>query len=186
MAPKKYGVLSSEKIPLLLSLPTVPEYLPSITTRHSRTKRRSSKTATGLWMFFLLLSLYPLIRSALNFKGWFPIQQSKPPLKAADKNTHSPFSSDSNLCTTPACIHASSEILYNLSPDYKGRNPCNDFEELVCGGWRDRHDIRPDQGEASTVTIMTEKSQTLLRHVLEAEYPHESIVSYTVSLYVVL
>lgn len=78
------------------------------------------------------------------------------------------------MCSTPACVHAASEILYNLSPEYKTIDPCNDFEELVCGGWGDRHDLRPDQGDAFTGTIMSENSQTLLRHILEAPYPEDS------------
>lgn len=80
------------------------------------------------------------------------------------------------LCLTPACVHASSEILYNLSPEYKNLDPCDDFEELVCGGWDERHDLRPDQGDAFTGTIMSENSQMLLRHILEAPYPEDSDV----------
>ncbi|QSZ29633.1 hypothetical protein DSL72_004149 [Monilinia vaccinii-corymbosi] len=79
-----------------------------------------------------------------------------------------------STCNSPACVHAASEILYNLSPKYKELDACSNFEELVCGGWRDRHDLRPDQGDAFTGTIMTENSQTLLRHILEGEYPKES------------
>ena len=78
------------------------------------------------------------------------------------------------MCTTAACVHASSEILYNLSPNYKNIDACTDFEELVCGGWGERHDLRPDQGDAFTGTIMSETSQTLLRHILEAPYPNDS------------
>ncbi|KAF2398055.1 zincin [Trichodelitschia bisporula] len=79
-----------------------------------------------------------------------------------------------DICLTDSCIHASSEILYNLSPNYKELDPCTNFEELVCGGWRDRHDLRPDQDDAFTGTIMAENSQTLLRHILEAPYPNKS------------
>ena len=86
-------------------------------------------------------------------------------------------SAKSKLCLTPACVHAASEILYNLSPNYKELDPCTDFEELVCGGWRDRHDLRPDQGDAFTGTIMNENSELLLRHILEAPYPKDSQVS---------
>ncbi|KAL5435389.1 hypothetical protein PMIN07_011990 [Paraphaeosphaeria minitans] len=84
----------------------------------------------------------------------------------------------SKLCVTPACVHAASEILYNLSPDYKDLDPCDDFEELVCGGWRDRHDLRPDQGDAFTGTIMNENSELLLRHILDSPYPKDSQHSY--------
>jgi len=82
------------------------------------------------------------------------------------------------LCLTPACVHAASELLYNLSPNYKELDPCDNFEELVCGGWRDRHDLRSDQGDAFTGTIMSEQSQLLLRHILEAPYPKDSQHSY--------
>lgn len=81
------------------------------------------------------------------------------------------------VCLTPACVHASSEILYNLSPEYKNIDPCTHFEEQVCGGWTDKHDLRPDQGDAFTGTIMSENSQMLLRHILEAPYPNDSKVS---------
>jgi endothelin-converting enzyme len=83
---------------------------------------------------------------------------------------------EAELCLTPACVHAASELLYNLSPNYKELDPCDDFEELVCGGWRDRHDLRSDQGDAFTGTIMSEQSQLLLRHILEAPYPKDSQV----------
>ena len=86
------------------------------------------------------------------------------------------FDDESELCLTPACVHAASEILYNLSPEYKELDPCDNFEELVCGGWRDRHDLRADQGDAFTGTIMSENSQMLLRHILEAPYPKDSQV----------
>jgi endothelin-converting enzyme len=79
-------------------------------------------------------------------------------------------------CLTPSCIHASSEILHNLDPNYKELDPCTDFRQLTCGGWDERHDLRPDQGDAFTGTIMEEESQTLLRHILEAPYPDESKV----------
>ena len=79
-----------------------------------------------------------------------------------------------NVCLSASCVHAASELLYNLSPEYKQLDPCDDFEELVCGGWRERHDLRPDQGDAFTGTMMSESSQMLLRHILEAPYPATS------------
>jgi len=87
-----------------------------------------------------------------------------------------PAKLDADLCLTPACVHASSEILYSLSPDYENVDPCTDFEELVCGGWKEHHDLRPDQGDVFTGTIMHENSQLLLRHILEADYPKDSKV----------
>lgn len=80
----------------------------------------------------------------------------------------------SALCLTPTCIHAASEILYNLSPDYQKIDPCTNFNELVCGGWRSRHDMRPDQGSLDMFNQMADDGQMTLRHILEAPYPDSS------------
>ncbi|KAI1447479.1 endothelin-converting enzyme 1 [Annulohypoxylon stygium] len=81
---------------------------------------------------------------------------------------------NSSLCLTPACIHAASEILYNLSPDYQTIDACTHFDNLVCDGFGDRHDIPQDRSSYSTGTIMSENGQTTLRHILESPYPSKS------------
>ncbi|KAJ5174455.1 uncharacterized protein N7482_000332 [Penicillium canariense] len=78
------------------------------------------------------------------------------------------------ICQTPECIHAASEIIYNLDPNYDKVDPCTDFDQFVCGGWRERHDMRADQGSIFAGTIMAENSQTRLRHILELSEPPES------------
>ncbi|KAF7512812.1 hypothetical protein GJ744_011915 [Endocarpon pusillum] len=70
-------------------------------------------------------------------------------------------------CQSPECVHAASEILYNLDPDYAELDACTQFDRMVCGGWELRHDLRPDQGDMFTGTIMAERSKTILRHILE-------------------
>ncbi|OTB04317.1 hypothetical protein M426DRAFT_320912 [Hypoxylon sp. CI-4A] len=80
----------------------------------------------------------------------------------------------SSLCLTPACIHAASEILYNLSPDYQQIDPCTNFDTLVCDGFSNRHDIPQDRSSYSTGTMMSENGQTTLRHILESLYPTDS------------
>jgi hypothetical protein len=72
-----------------------------------------------------------------------------------------------STCQTAACVHAASEILYNLDPNYAQFDACTQFDDMVCGGWRQRHDLRPDQGDMFTGTIMAETSKTVLRHILE-------------------
>lgn len=71
------------------------------------------------------------------------------------------------VCQSPQCIHAASEILYNLDPNYANIDPCSDFDQYVCGGWRERHDMRSDQGSIFAGTIMAENAQTRLRHIIE-------------------
>jgi hypothetical protein len=98
-----------------------------------------------------------------------------------------------SVCTSAACVHAASGILYNLDPAYaqlaRVRNPsnaastsyltttakdfssdaCTDFNQLVCGGFGLHHDLRPDQSDMFTGTLMVEDSQTILRHILEGD-----------------
>ncbi|KAI1344016.1 endothelin-converting enzyme 1 [Xylariaceae sp. FL0016] len=81
---------------------------------------------------------------------------------------------NTSTCTTPACIHAASEILYNLSPDYKTIDPCTSFDTLVCDGFNARYDIPSDSSSYSTSTLMSDNGKTALRHILESPYPNAS------------
>lgn len=75
-----------------------------------------------------------------------------------------------SICLTPACVIAAAEILQNLSPRHQEIDPCENFDKFVCEGWEEKHDLRADQGSIFTGTIMVEKSQQILRHVLESPY----------------
>ncbi|KAI0025704.1 endothelin-converting enzyme 1 [Xylariomycetidae sp. FL0641] len=81
---------------------------------------------------------------------------------------------NTSTCMTPACIHAASEILYNLSPDYQTLDPCTHFDTLVCDGFNARHDIPQDRSSYSTASLMSDNGQTTLRHILESPYPKSS------------
>jgi endothelin-converting enzyme len=98
-----------------------------------------------------------------------------------------------SVCTSAACVHAASGILYNLDPAFVqiagledpskrastsyfestaedlSTAACTNFNKLVCGGFDQRHDLRPDQGDMFTGTLMVEDSQTILRHILEGD-----------------
>ncbi|KAI1179629.1 peptidase family M13 [Nemania sp. FL0916] len=85
-----------------------------------------------------------------------------------------PSNMDPSICTSPTCIHAASEILYNLSPDYKTLDPCTQFDTLVCDGFNARYDIPSDRSSYSTASIMSDNGRTTLRHILESPYPGDS------------
>ena len=74
------------------------------------------------------------------------------------------------ICVTPACVLAASEILQNISPRYHQIDPCSNFNDFVCEGWQEKHDLRADQDSSFTGTLMLENSQTILRHVLETPF----------------
>jgi len=78
------------------------------------------------------------------------------------------------LCTTPACIQLAEEYVKNLAPNYKGLDPCTNFEEMVCGGWRARNEIPSTQLQYDQMTALSMKGDELLRSVVEGEYPGDS------------
>ncbi|KAL2890675.1 Endothelin-converting enzyme 1 [Ceratocystis lukuohia] len=76
---------------------------------------------------------------------------------------------DEIVCNTPDCHRVSREILDRLSPDYLSMNACSDFDEMVCGGWRDKHHLRPDQFQLTTNMLMEEGIKASLRDAIEQE-----------------
>ncbi|KAK0633891.1 hypothetical protein B0T14DRAFT_599069 [Immersiella caudata] len=78
------------------------------------------------------------------------------------------------LCTTPACLQLASDFVKNLAPNYKDIDPCTDFEEMVCGGWRARHEIPATRTSIDTIGVMDEASAGVLREIIEGPYPGDS------------
>ncbi|KAL2886083.1 Endothelin-converting enzyme 2 region [Ceratocystis lukuohia] len=72
-------------------------------------------------------------------------------------------------CDTPECKSAAREILDRLSPNYMNMNACSNFDEMVCGGWRDKHDLRQNQFQMSTTTLMEEQVKASLRDIIEKQ-----------------
>ncbi|KAL8709903.1 MAG: hypothetical protein Q9225_007376, partial [Loekoesia sp. 1 TL-2023] len=92
-------------------------------------------------------------------------------------HTPVPDQPEDPICLTPACVVASAGILENMSPNYQNIDPCEDFNMFVCEGWEQRHDLRPDQGSVSSGSVMYEKSQQTLRHLLESPYSASQLAS---------
>jgi len=81
---------------------------------------------------------------------------------------------NTTLCLTPACLQIASEYAKSLSPNYKTLDPCTDFEELVCAGWKASHELRPDQGQTGTLDLISQAVDDTLRELIEGPYPGES------------
>ncbi|KAF5863212.1 hypothetical protein ETB97_010440 [Aspergillus alliaceus] len=124
-------------------------------------RSRVSWLSTCRCALFAILSFV-----SISYYFWFIIpdgpSQSVPPHPVA-----------TSICDTPECVHAASEILYNLDPNHAQIDPCTDFDQFVCGGWGERHDMRPDQGSIFTGTLMEEAGQTHLRHLLSSSKPSD-------------
>lgn len=126
---------------------------------HRRSHSLWNLLKSGLTVGWVGLLTYGLIRFFTNKYEELPTPhpQAPPP-----------------VCQTPECIHAASEILYNLDPNHASIDPCTNFDQYVCGGWRDRHDMRSDQGSIFAGTLMEEHSETQLRHILERPDPPQA------------
>ncbi|KKF94867.1 Endothelin-converting enzyme 1 [Ceratocystis platani] len=73
------------------------------------------------------------------------------------------------VCDTAECKSAAREILDRLSPNYLNMNACSDFDEMVCGGWRDKNYLQPDQHQLSTFLTLEEQVKASLRDTLEKQ-----------------
>lgn len=124
----------------------------------------------------ILLLLGGLIALLVYFAGMSGISSAPYLTKFGVLVAYNKDSGDSDpeipdtICLTPACVIAASKLLENMSPRYHTIDPCHDFDQFVCEGWQEKHDLRADQGGAFTGTIMAEDSQQILRHVLESPY----------------
>lgn len=58
-----------------------------------------------------------------------------------------------------------------MSPKYPEIDPCDDFRSYVCEGFDLKTDLRSDQSDVSTFSVIEEENQIVLRHLLEPPFP---------------
>ncbi|KAI0889720.1 Metalloprotease [Annulohypoxylon maeteangense] len=80
------------------------------------------------------------------------------------------YATNSSLCLTDACIKASSTLYSNLSPNYQNIDPCTNFEEMVCGGFRERYALSETTSSVSEQTLFTLANYVFMKNILEAPY----------------
>ncbi|KAK9239731.1 hypothetical protein V1525DRAFT_16115 [Lipomyces kononenkoae] len=90
-------------------------------------------------------------------------------LRGLWKVTHRPNSDapEEEVCLTPECVTVAAGILADVDLT---ADPCDNFFQYTCGGWIAKHDLRADQGDYFTSTVMYEDSLRLSRQILEGEY----------------
>jgi endothelin-converting enzyme len=82
-----------------------------------------------------------------------------------------------SLCTTQACTEYAKSVVSNISPKYTAVDPCQNFEEYVCGGFKQTHDYRPEQSSVSSRSAMMDVTRTILQSILEGSYNDSSTIS---------
>jgi len=84
-----------------------------------------------------------VVAAALLARG---ISAAYVPVPIYDKGPLQRRQNDSaDVCQTEACKMAADMYLSNFASNYQEIDPCTDFDVMVCGGWREKNEFRPDQ-----------------------------------------
>ncbi|KAI1075493.1 Metalloprotease [Whalleya microplaca] len=79
------------------------------------------------------------------------------------------MSAQSDLCLTPSCVKAAAHLLENLHPNYKTLDPCENFDQYVCGGFPTRW---PTEEDYDTLDEVGVPNRNLLKSILDNPYPN--------------
>ncbi|KAF1981073.1 endothelin-converting enzyme [Aulographum hederae CBS 113979] len=81
---------------------------------------------------------------------------------------------DDEVCTSPSCQLAAENYLANFPSNYTEMDPCENFDQMICGGWLDKNDFRPDQATIGIGSTMSEEADNILRVIMENPYATNS------------
>ncbi|KAI1208995.1 Metalloprotease [Annulohypoxylon truncatum] len=80
------------------------------------------------------------------------------------------YATNSSVCLSDACIKASSTLYSNLSPNFQNIDPCTNFEELICGGFKQRYALSETTTSVNEQTLLTGTNYVFMKNILEAPY----------------
>ncbi|CAB3992501.1 endothelin-converting enzyme homolog [Paramuricea clavata] len=73
---------------------------------------------------------------------------------------------DNKICETNDCHNAAAEIKNGLDTS---ADPCQDFDQFACGGWRSRNPIPKSQSQWTQFMKLWHHEETLLKDVIERQ-----------------
>ncbi|KAI1457438.1 Metalloprotease [Annulohypoxylon moriforme] len=80
------------------------------------------------------------------------------------------YATNSSVCLSDACIRASATLTSNLSPNYQNIDPCTNFEELICGGFKERYALSETTISVNEQSLLTSTNYVFMKNILEAPY----------------
>ncbi|XP_049843202.1 neprilysin-2-like isoform X5 [Schistocerca gregaria] len=77
-----------------------------------------------------------------------------------------------DVCLTPGCVHAASEVLDKLDPS---ADPCDDFYQYSCGNYLRTTNIPDDKSSVNTFSAINDQLLEKLRTAIEEEDPEGAV-----------
>ncbi|XP_012277674.1 endothelin-converting enzyme 1 isoform X2 [Orussus abietinus] len=138
------------------------------------------------WLRLAFIGLLIIVRVSTFERPWTPwtivsgtLDRTNPrtvhslrwPLQSGNTESLQTLSNQYEVCGTKACRETADEILQNMNPTL---DPCEDFYEFACGGWRKRYAV-PHAGTAwnQFVSLNTKKFNQILTILRQSSKPGE-------------
>ncbi|XP_065669105.1 endothelin-converting enzyme homolog isoform X2 [Hydra vulgaris] len=84
---------------------------------------------------------------------------------SVSENWHSK-NKNRKVCDSPHCLNISLTIKASLN---ESEDPCNDFYNFACGGWKASHEIPSSENEITAFTILNQQIEDELHDLLSAD-----------------